>query len=73
MTSSFAKKESPSAWYGVDMARRRSEWVTDITSDEVTELEVAAKNLLLSGRDIAQIAAKDFNLPILGKKLLTFR
>lgn len=73
MTSSFAKKESPSAWYGVDMARRRSEWVTDITSDEVTELEVAAKNLLLSERDIAQIAAKDFNLPILGKKLLTLR
>ena len=73
MTSSFAKKESPSAWYGVDMAQRQSEWVTDITSDEVTELEAAAKNFLFSERDIAQIAAKDFNLPILGKKLFTLR
>ena len=73
MTDSLAEKDNPSAWYGTDMAQRQSEWVTDITSDEVTELEAAANKLLSSERDIAQIAAKDFSLPVLGKKLLTLR
>ncbi len=73
MTGTLAKKESPSAWYGADMVQRQSEWMTDITSDEITELEAAAKNLLSSDKDIAQIEVKDFNLPILGKKLLAIR
>jgi len=59
----------PSAWKGADMADRGSEWLIHLTPAQIKELEAAAAHFLSLGRDVGEIAAKDFPLPAFGKNL----
>ncbi|MDX1922409.1 MAG: TauD/TfdA family dioxygenase [Alphaproteobacteria bacterium] len=57
------------AWYGPDMAARENEWLSELSTQEIAEIENAAKKLIADNTDIATITAGDFPLPSLEKKL----
>ena len=52
----------PNVWYGPEMARR-TDWIRALTSDEITELETAVRQLDATGIDIAAIGPKDLKVP----------
>jgi hypothetical protein len=60
--------EGPSVWYGPQMSAS-SEWIYQLTSDDIAEIEAAMAPLVVAEADIAQIRKSDFNLPNLGPKL----
>ena len=62
------KVQGGSAWYGADM-QDSSEWLYQLTADDVAEIEAAAKPLAEAEADIAKITKDDFPLPIVGPKL----
>jgi hypothetical protein len=57
-----------SAWYGKDMAAR-TDWLEPLTPAEVDEIDAAAGALAAQDRDFAALAAGDFPLPTLGRRL----
>src|SRR5262245_3120762 len=61
--------DGPSAWYGPELARS-SEWIENLSSTEISEVERAAKRLASSSREIVTIRKQDFPLPALEKRLL---
>lgn len=63
-----AAVEGPSAWYGPDMTAS-TEWIYQLTSDDIAEVERATAPLVAREADIAQIGKADFVLPNLGPKL----
>ncbi len=54
----------PGAWRGVDMAKRSDEWLYQLSSDEVAELDDAMRRT--RDRDIIDITRAEFTLPTLG-------
>ena len=62
-----------SSWYGPDMARRKNEWIIQLASSEIVELEAAAEPLLASGQNIATLTPAHFPLPLLAPKLAALR
>ncbi|MBU2531812.1 MAG: TauD/TfdA family dioxygenase [Alphaproteobacteria bacterium] len=58
----------PSAWYGPEMADS-SEWVYELTAQDLAEVEAAMAPLAAREADIAEIKQEDFELPTLGAKL----
>lgn len=65
--------ETPSAWYGHEMAKKTEIWLTDLSSSEVSELEGAAERFQADNLDLAQISPDSFPLPLLGPKLVRLR
>ena len=53
----------PSAWKGEDMAGRTDDWLITLASDQIAELESAARHYLSFGRDIGEITADAFPIP----------
>ena len=53
----------PASWLGPDMAARPEKWLRQLTTDEIAELEAAAKHFLTLGKDVGEITKEDFPLP----------
>ncbi len=60
--------QNTAAWYGPDMAAR-SDWLLQLSLDEIAEIEAAMLPLAQSHADIARIVPADFALPTLGPRL----
>jgi hypothetical protein len=60
--------ETPSAWYGPQMAASR-EWIEPLTSAEIAEIDGAVQRWMRAERDLAALTADDFPLPTLGPRL----
>ena len=52
----------PAAWLGPAMAKDESAWLYRLSSDEILDLENAARHYLALGRDVGEITAVDFPL-----------
>lgn len=63
----------PSTWYGPDMAKRRTEWIWELSPSEIKELEKAAESLVSAGQEIGEMKVDDFVLPNLGTKFKALR
>ena len=68
----------PSAWLGRDMRKDPSQWFYQLTTEDVEDLENAARHYLCLSRDIGEIMQEDFplihfrqHLENLKEKLLT--
>jgi hypothetical protein len=59
----------PSAWRGEDMAANPDRWLVRLTSDEIAELEEAAKSFLATTKEIGEITKEKFPLPRFGAHL----
>ena len=55
--------ETPSAWIGSELKKKKNEWLTHFSDDEIIELESAASNFLSSEKNIGEIRKSDFPLP----------
>lgn len=60
--------DGPSVWYGPEMTKR-SDWIVQLTDDDIAEIERAMQPLVDAEADIAHITKADFALPQLGPKL----
>jgi hypothetical protein len=63
------KISSPAAWAGTDLANDESAWLYRLTSDDVADLENAARHYLALGRDVGEISAADFPLSSFARHL----
>ena len=64
-----ARFDGPAAWLGREMARRRDEWLVELSAEEVDELEGAARHYLSLGRDVGEITADAFPLDAFAQEL----
>ncbi|HEV8429800.1 MAG TPA: TauD/TfdA family dioxygenase [Pyrinomonadaceae bacterium] len=60
------KVEDRSAWYG---CTDKTDWVEEISADQIREIEVAVQELERSGVEIEKITARDILLPTLAPRL----
>ena len=63
----------PAAWTGKDMREQPDSWLVRLTEDQVADLESAAHHYLSLDRDVGQITAADFPLPLFGAHLEALR
>ena len=63
----------PAAWLGPAMAKDESAWLYRLSSDEILDLENAARHYLALGRDVGEITAADFPLPLFASHLKALR
>ena len=59
--------EGPAAWRSSDLAP--GEWIHDLQTAEIAEIEDAARSLAASGRDLVETTADQFPLPRLAPRL----
>lgn len=67
------RQKGPAAWIGAEMARRPDLWQRALSAAEIAELEAAARAYLATGRDVGEISAGAFPLPLLGPWLAELR
>ena len=65
--------EGPAAWVSAELAGDESSWLMHLSSEQVQELESAARYYLALGRDIGEIKAEDFPLFEFGDYLKSLR
>jgi Taurine catabolism dioxygenase TauD, TfdA family len=53
----------PAAWTGSEMITTPEKWLVHLTSDQVEELESAARHFSILGKDIGEVSIDDFPLP----------
>lgn len=53
--------EDPSAWIGAELARHPEQWMHTLSPAEIAEIESAVAKV--RRRDLAHLAAADFDLP----------
>ena len=74
---SFAMPDSaltgPSAWLGEEMARHPERWLTQLSKEEIIELENAASNFIKSDKNIGELNTENFNLATLGRRFARLR
>lgn len=63
----------PAAWIGSDMQAQPDLWLLQLSSDDIAELEAAARHYLSLGRDIGEITQADFPLESFGVHLQELR
>lgn len=63
----------PAAWTGPAMAQDERNWLYRLSSQDIADLENAARHYLSLGRDVGEIAAADFPLSSFGAHLQTLR
>lgn len=68
----FTLVTGPSAWYA-DQYKSNTEYIYDLSSEDVAELDAAVAAVMRSGKYIQTVAKQDFVLPKLGPKLVGFR
>ena len=62
-----------SVWYGPEMELRKKEWIIQLDSTEIQELEAAAEQFQQSGQSIGAMDKGQFPLPIFGEKLAVLK
>jgi hypothetical protein len=69
------EQKTSAAWYGPVWTDREDEWIWDLTSSEIGELEWAASKWGSenSAGDVEKIVVHEFKLPTLAPKLITLR
>ncbi len=65
--------DTKASWYGPEMAADPSQWTIILTARQIDELIAAARGFLDAGKDIADITALDFTLPLLADQLAQLR
>lgn len=60
--------DDPAAWYGKSAARSK-DWVLNLGSEEIFEIEEAVKGAIEQGVDLVHMTEADFPLPTLAKRL----
>ena len=65
--------DGPSAWIGSQMTQNKDQWLHILTAQQISELETATSQYLALGKNVAEITAEEFPLPLLGKLLLDLR
>lgn len=63
----------PSVWAGAEMRARQTDWINDLTSDDIADLEQAASHYLSLGRDIGLMTKFDFPLQRFDQHLTDLR
>jgi hypothetical protein len=63
----------PAAWTGKDMRQQPDRWLVRLSEAHVADLESAARHYLSLDRDVGQITAADFPLPVFGAHLEALR
>lgn len=66
-------QKTPAAWYGADLADRQSDWLFQLTPEELDEIHGALFQATESGLEIARLTQADFPLPTLGPRLVELR
>ena len=64
--------DTPAAWRGEDM-RRRTDWIVELSPDEIAELNEAQQRAAAGGRDMRAMSAADFPLPTLARRIAGWR
>ncbi|WP_339631005.1 TauD/TfdA family dioxygenase [uncultured Sneathiella sp.] len=65
--------DTPSAWYGHEMAKNTDIWLTYLLAEEVSELENAAVKFQSGDLDLGLISKENFPLPLLAPRLRDLR
>lgn len=65
--------DGPGAWKGPDMMANPESWTTQLSDDEIAEIDTALANAESLGIDIIDLSPKNFPLPTLGPKLRAVR
>ena len=60
--------QGPSSWFGQDLATRR-DWIETLSEAEISEVDIATKQLADSEIEIPAIRSEDFSLPTLSGRL----
>lgn len=68
----FTPVTGPSVWYA-DQYKHNTEYIYDLSSEDVAELDAAVAAFMRSEKDIQDATKQDFVLPMLGPKLVGFR
>ena len=68
----FTPVTGPSVWYA-DQYKHNTEYIYDLSSEDVAELDAAVAAVTRSEKDIQDATKQDFVLPMLGPKLVGFR
>lgn len=55
--------ESPANWQGAEITKR-TDWIHDLTDDEITEIEEALRSVRARGIDIAEVSKENFSLAL---------
>jgi len=63
----------PGAWAGPEMAADPDRWLATLAPEDIAELEGAAMHYLSLGRDVGEITAEAFPLPLFGAHLAVLR
>ena len=65
--------DTPSAWYGHEMAKNTDIWLTYLLAEEVSELENAAVKFQSGDLYLGLISKENFPLPLLAPRLRDLR
>jgi len=65
--------KGPSAWLGEEMARHPERWLTQLSKEEIFELEIAASEFINSDKNIGELNTLNFPLATLGPRLAQLR
>ncbi len=65
--------DRPSSWVGADLRSRTEDWVYELTSSDVAELERAATHFLSLGKDVGEITRDTFPLDGFADRLQALR
>src|SRR5688500_3250953 len=68
-TMPAGQSDIPSAWRGEEMAAQADRWLVQLTSEEIAELEQAARSYLATTKEIGEITKEKFPLPTFGAHL----
>ena len=61
--------EGPAAWTGADMQGREDVWLYHLSTEEIADIEAAARHYLSLCRDIGEITKEDFPLTVFASHL----
>lgn len=64
---------SPAAWVGPDLAKHEAAWLYPLSSEDILDLESAARHYLSLKRDVGEITAAQFPLVHFGEHLKALR
>ncbi len=65
--------ETEAAWVGPEMAKDPGQWRIDLAEVDAYEITLAARHLKETAKPLAEMTARDFPLPTLGKEIAKWR
>lgn len=65
--------DGPSAWIGQDMAQKEDCWLTELSAEQIDELEASARSYLALDKDVGEISSATFPLQICSELLQSIK